>query len=105
MKKLILALLLTFTLSAGFSQVYGPASGTTIYANGDSYGFWMNEIPGAVSYEWYTLGNTGATIWPGWDTAIDITFSRPGMCDVICKVTMENGTVVEYGIQVDVYEE
>lgn len=105
MKKLILALFLTFAFTAGFSQVKGPSGGTVIYSNGDSYGFWIDPIPGAVSYEWSTLGNTGALIWPAWDTAIDITFSHPGMCDVICMVTMENGDVVEYGLQVDVYEE
>lgn len=105
MKKLIAVLLFSLMCTGIYAQVKANAPYLTVYANGDSYGYYIDPIPGAISYEWSTLGNTGAIIWPAWDTAIDITFSHPGMCDVICMVTMDNGTVVEYGLSVDVYEE
>jgi hypothetical protein len=104
MKKLLFVLLLSFVGSGMYAQVKANGPGP-YYGNGDSYGFYIDEIPGAVSYDWSVQGNTGAVIWPAWDTAIDLTFSYAGMCDVICTVTMDNGAVVVYSLSVDVYEE
>ena len=102
MKKLLFVLLLSIVSSGIFAQIKGTLKA---YNNGDSFGYNIDEIPGAVSYEWSVQGNTGATIWPAWDTAIDLTFSYPGMCDVICTVTLDNGMVEVYAISVDVYAE
>jgi hypothetical protein len=104
MKKLLFVLLLSLAGFAMQAQVKANGPGP-YYANGDSYGFYIDELPNAVSYVWSVQGSTGATIWPAWDTAIDLTFSHAGMCDVICTVTFDNNTVEVYGISVDVYEE
>ena len=106
MKKLLFVLLLSFLCPGIYAQVKANGPGP-YYANGDSYGFYIDEIPGAVSYEWSVQGSTGAVIWPAdWTvTAIDLTFSYPGMCDVICTVTLDNGNVEVYALSVDVYEE
>ena len=106
MKKLLFILLLSFASSAMYAQIKssgGWESGP--YANGDSYGYEIAEIPGAVSYEWSVQGSTGAVIWPAWDTAVDLTFSYPGMCDLICTVTLSNGSVEVYLLSIDVYNE
>jgi hypothetical protein len=105
MKKLLFVLLLSFVCSGIHAQVKANSPTTPVYANGDSYGYYIDEIPGAVSYEWSVQGGTGATIWPAWDTAIDLTYSYPGICEVICTVTMSNSSVVVYSLSVDVYEE
>jgi len=106
MKKLLVVLLLSVACSAIHAQVKPNGPGP-YYANGDSYGFYIDEIPGAVSYDWSVQGGTGAHIWTAdWTvTAIDLTFSHAGMCDVICTVTLDNNTVEVYAISVDVYEE
>jgi len=104
MKKLLFVLFLTFATSSIYAQVkanIGP-NGIT-YANGDSYGYYIDEIPGAVSYEWSVVGQ-GATVWPAWDTAIDITYSNPGGYIVRCTVTLDNGNVQVYELDVDVWE-
>jgi len=106
MKKLLVVLLLSFACSAINAQVKANGPGP-YYANGDSYGFYIDELPGAVTYDWSVQGGTGAVIWHAdWtDTAIDLTFSHAGMCDVICTVTFDNSPAEVYGISVDVYEE
>ena len=106
MKKLLFVFFLSLACSTIYAQVKANGPGP-YYGNGDSYGFYIDEIPGAVSYEWSVQGNTGAVIWPAdWtDTAIDLTFSYEGMCDVICTVTLSNNTQVVYSLSVDVYEE
>ncbi|HEY8898012.1 MAG TPA: hypothetical protein VIM79_24470 [Niastella sp.] len=103
MKKLLFALLLSFAFSGINAQVKSSGQGQA-YNDGNSYGYYIDELPGAVSYEWSVQGNTGAVIWPAWDTAIDLTFSYPGMCDIICTVTFSNGSVEVYALQIDVYE-
>ncbi len=105
MKKWIFATLLFLGFSGSILAQVKANTNQTLYCNGDSYGFYIDPIEGAVSYEWSTQGLTQATIWPAWDTAIDLTFSRPGMCDVICTVTMDDNSVRVYALQVDVYEE
>jgi len=105
MKKLLFVLFLSFACSSIYAQVKAN-SNSTVYCNGDSYGYYIDEIPGAVSYTWSVLGWAGgATIWPGWDTAIDITYSKAGIYDVICTVEMSSGPDLVYGLAVDVYEE
>jgi hypothetical protein len=102
----LLVLFLCFASSTLFAQVKANWPSGTVYANGDSYGYYIDEIPGAESYVWSVQGSPGgATIWPAWDTAIDLTFSTPGGYDVICTVTMSNNTVVVYSLYVDVYAE
>ncbi|MES2276503.1 MAG: hypothetical protein V4592_10795 [Bacteroidota bacterium] len=86
MKKLLFVLLLAFAGTGVFAQVKPNSSGP-VYANGDSYGYYVDEQPGAISYDWSVQGNTNATIYPAWDTAIDIIFSNAGFEDVICTVT------------------
>ncbi len=105
MKKLLLVLFLSFVSSAIYAQAQIRANqpSETKYANGDSYGFYIDEIPNAESYVWSVQGNTGATIWPAWDTAIDLTFSYAGGCDLCCTVTLSNNTVLVYWYYVDVY--
>lgn len=103
MKKLLFVLLLSFAFSGINAQVKSSGQGQA-YNDGNSYGYYIDELPGAVSYEWSVQGNTGAVIWPAWDTAIDLTFSYPGMCDIICTVTFSNGSVEVYALQIDVYE-
>ncbi|MNL19716.1 hypothetical protein D3C87_1409320 [compost metagenome] len=106
MKKLLFVLFLSFACTSIYAQVKANSPSTTMYCNGDSYGFYIDEIPGAVSYTWSVLGWAGgATIWPGWDTAIDMTFSKPGIYDIICTVQMDSGPDQVYGLAVDVYEE
>lgn len=106
MKKILFALFLTFACSSIYAQVKSN-SGPNFqpYANGDSYGYYIDEIPGAVLYEWSVEGNSQATIWPAWDTAIDLTFSRAGYCNVICTVTMDDNSVVVYSLYVEVIDE
>ena len=106
MKKLLFILFLSFACSAINAQVKANSPGPA-YANGDSYGFYIDEIPGALSYEWsINPGTTGAVLWRAdWtDLAVDLTFSHPGMCDVICTVTFDNRVEV-YAYSADVYEE
>jgi len=99
MKKLLFVLFLTLTTSGLFAQV--KASGDSPSTNGDSYGYYINEIPNAASYEWSVVGEPGgATIWPAWDTAIDMTFSKPGGYIVRCTVTLDDGTVQVYDLDI-----
>ena len=106
MKKLLFILFLSFVCTSIHAQVKANSPSTPVYNNGDSYGYYIDEIPGAVSYTWSVVGPSGgAMIWPAWDTAIDITFSKRGMYDVICTVTMDSGPDVVYALSVDVYEE
>ena len=106
MKKLIFIALLSFLCSGIHAQVKANSPSQIKYCNGDSYGFYIDEIPGAVAYTWSTMGATQAHIWDtGIETAVDLTFSRPGMCDVICTVTMDDGSEVVYAYVTDVYEE
>ena len=106
MKKLLFVLLLSFVCSGIYAQVRSMAPGLTVYANGDSYGYYVDEIPEAVSYEWSVQGNTGAIVWSSdWVNAVDITHSYPGMCDVICTITLIDGSEVVYSLFLDVYEQ
>ncbi|MES2275113.1 MAG: hypothetical protein V4592_03760 [Bacteroidota bacterium] len=105
MKKLLFVLFLTFACSSLYAQVHKNQPGDTCYSNGDSYGVYIDDIPGAVSYDWSVDGTSQATIWPGWDTAIDLTFSHRGYCVVTCMVTMSNSAVVPYTLYIDVYDE
>lgn len=104
MKKILLILFLSVVSTTIYAQTPQVRANSTEdkYANGDSYGFYIDEIPGAVSYEWSVQGTTDAHIWPAWDTAIDLTFSHSGYCDVICTVTMDNNTVVVYSLYIGV---
>ena len=106
MKKLLFVLLLSFACSGIYAQVKANGPGP-YYGNGDSYGFYVDEVPGAVSYEWSVYGGTGAVIWPAdWtDTAIDLTFSYAGICEITCTITLANNTQLVYTLSVDVYEE
>jgi len=106
MKKLVFVFLLSLACSAINAQVKANGSGP-YYGNGDSYGFYVDEVPGAVSYEWSVAGGTGAVIWPAdWtDTAIDLTFSYAGICEITCTITLSNGSQVIQTLSVDVYEE
>jgi hypothetical protein len=105
MKKLLFVLLLSLVCSAMYAQVRPLYPDMPVYANGDSYGFYIEEIPGAVSYEWSVQGANEAVIWPADPTAVDLTFSYPGMYDLICTVTMSNGSVEDYALVINVYEE
>ena len=105
MKKLLFVLFFSLVCSAIQAQVKANNPSATYYANGDSYGFYIDEIPGAVSYEWSVTGDSGAVIWPGWDTAIDITFGDEGYCQIFCTVTLSNGSVQVHELEVIVYEE
>lgn len=96
MKKLLFILLLSFTCSSIYAQIKPSSPGQQETANGEGYGYYIDEIPGAVSYEWSTEDDAGATIWYvwPWDTkVIDITFSTPGYCHLYCTVTMSDNTV------------
>jgi hypothetical protein len=93
MKKLLFILLLSLASSAMYAQITG-SNGP--YANGDSFGYNIDDIPGAVSYEWSVQGATGAIIWPAWDTAVDLTFENSGICDLTCTVTLDDGSVEVY---------
>lgn len=105
MKKFLFVLLLSFACSGIYAQVKANGPGP-YYSNGDSYGFYVDEVPNAVSYDWSVYGGTGATIWPAdWTpTAIDLTFSNPGICEVTCTITLDNGAQLVYTLSVDVYE-
>ena len=103
MKKLLFILFFCFASSSIYAQITGEA---TAYANGDSFGYSVNEVPGAVSYDWSVSGNSQATIWSSWeDTAIDLTFSHAGGCIVTCTITLSNSSVIVYYMDVDVYSE
>ncbi|MEO6520076.1 MAG: hypothetical protein ABIN91_00230 [Mucilaginibacter sp.] len=107
MKKLLFVLLLSFASSGLFAQQVKANQPSDIkYSNGDSYGFYVDDVPGAVSYDWWVeAGVTQATIWPAWDTAIDLTFSHAGYCIVHCTITMSSGTPIDMPLVVDVYDE
>jgi hypothetical protein len=102
MKKLLFILFFCFASSSIYAQITGSS---TAYANGDSFGYSVNEVSGAVSYDWSVSGNAQATIWPAWDTAIDLTFSHAGGCIVTCTITLSNSSVLVYDKDIDVYEE
>jgi hypothetical protein len=101
MKKLLFILLLSFASSAMYAQIKSSGQGQP-YTDGDSYGYEIVAIPDAVSYEWSVQGNTAAVIWPAWDTAVDLTFSYPGICELICTVTLSNGSVEVYSLSFNV---
>ncbi|HEX6428338.1 MAG TPA: hypothetical protein VF008_11655 [Niastella sp.] len=101
MKKLLFVLLLSFASSAMYAQIKSSGQGQP-YTDGDSYGYEIVPVPGAVSYEWSVQGNTAAVIWPAWDTAVDLTFSYQGICELICTVTLDNGSVEVYSLSFNV---
>lgn len=103
MKKLCLLLFLSFACSSIYAQVKANQPSEIKYANGDSYGFYIEEVADAVSYTWSVEGTSGATIWPAWDTAIDLTFSYAGYCIVKCTVAKSTGPDEEFTLYVDVY--
>jgi len=105
MKKLLLILFLSFTSTCIYAQIRIDNPGPPFYSNGDSYGFSINPIPGAVSYSWSTQGLGNTLIFYASDTLIDIIFLAPGSYDIICVVTMSDNTQVEYAINVGVSEE
>lgn len=118
MKKLLLALFISLSCSSIYAQKknsqispQAPASNTLIeyyikanqpsspvYSNGDSYGYYIDNIPGAVSYEWSIVSNGGVRLWlVDWDDkAVDLTFSYQGYCTLTCTVTMSDNSVVVY---------
>ena len=105
MKKLIFILLLSFAYSGISAQVW-PMSSNPVYSNGDTYGYYVDEVPDAVSYVWSVQGTTGATIWSSdWETAVDLTHSNAGICDITCTITLDNGSVLVYTLTFDVFEQ
>jgi len=106
MKKLLFILLLCFAGSGVYAQVKANDPTMIKYSNGDSYGFYVDDVPDAVSYTWSVdPGVTQATIWPAWDTAIDLTFSHAGHCTIYCTVTTSSGPPIVLSLEVDVYDE
>jgi len=88
MKKLLFVLFLTFATATVFAQVQANDPTQTIYANGDSYGYTVQPVAGAIDYTWSVTG--GASIFPAWDTAIDIIFPTAGYYTVTCTVTRDS---------------
>lgn len=105
MKKLLLVLFLSFACSSIYAQVKANQPSDVKYANGDSYGFYIEEVPDADTYTWSVDGTSGATIWPGWDTAIDLTFSHAGYCILKCTVTKTVGPPEEFYLYIEVYDD
>lgn len=104
MKKLLFVLLLALTSSGVYAQVKANQPSETKYANGDSYGFYIEPVADAVSYTWSVEGSSGATIWPAWDTAVDLIFSSAGYCILKCTVAKSTGPDEEFTLYVDVYD-
>lgn len=117
MKKLLLVLFLSFACSTIYAQtktkeasLVAPSKNAAtvyyikanqpsypVYSNGEAYGYYIDEIPGAVSYEWSIVGN-GVRLWlVDWDSkAVDLTFSYQGYCTLTCTVTMSDNSVQVY---------
>lgn len=104
MKKLIFLLLLSVLCTGVFAQIKLAQPWKPVLNDGDSYGYYLDPIPGAVSYVWSVTGNTGAIIWPAWDEAVDLTFSYAGYCLLTCTVTMEDNSVQLHSIEITVSE-
>jgi hypothetical protein len=103
MKKLLFVLFLTFASSTLFAQVKangGP--GHKPCAQSDTYGYYIDEIPDAVSYEWSSIG--GSLIEYASDTSIDAAFFSPGWHIIRCTVTLSDNTVVVYDLDVEVID-
>ncbi|TKC54954.1 hypothetical protein FBD94_25700 [Pedobacter hiemivivus] len=98
MKKLLFVLFLTFACSSIYAQIKANMPSAPVYSNGESYGYYIDEIPGAVSYVWSVEGTSGAIIWTmPWDEKmVDLTFSRPGYSHIYCTVTMSDDSVEVY---------
>lgn len=90
MKKLLFVLFLSFACTTIYAQVKETNPGQPVYANGDSYGYYIDDIPGAISYEWSVEALGGYTIYPAGDRWIDIIFSNTGNYRIICVVTMSD---------------
>lgn len=105
MKKLLFVLLLSFACTSIYAQVKETNLGQEVYSNGDSYGYYIDAIPGAISYDWSIQGSGDAIIYPVGDRWIDIIFEDPGYYDVICVVTMSDNSKVTYALYVSVTEE
>lgn len=105
MKKLLFVLFLSFACTTIYAQV--TSYETDIYANGNSYGFSVVPVSGAVSYEWHVQGSGGSNIYyvSGADHLIDVIFFAPGYYDVTCIVTMEDNSQVEHWCGVGVKQE
>ncbi|MDR6783823.1 hypothetical protein ABIE26_002788 [Pedobacter africanus] len=95
MKKLLFILFLSFASSSIYAQIRANAPSIPETANGESYGYYIDEIPGAVSYEWSVDGDAGAVIWlmPWNDKVVDLTFSWAGYCHLYCTVTKSDNSV------------
>ncbi|MBO9631532.1 MAG: hypothetical protein J7578_00340 [Chitinophagaceae bacterium] len=104
MKKLIIILLLSFVGSGIYAQIKLTQPWVVESNNGDSFGYYLDPIPGAVSYDWQVAGNTGAIIWPAWDEAVDLTFTYSGVCYLTCTVTMSDNSVQVFLIEITVNE-
>lgn len=101
MKKLLFVLFLSFACSTIYAQVRENNPGQPTYANGDSYGYFIDEIPGAISYSWSVQGTEGGHIlFPAGDRLIDIIFTKVGYYDIICVVTLSDYSEVTYAISV-----
>lgn len=118
MKKLLLILVISLTCSSIYAQtkasqasLQAPKNNSLIeyyikanqpslpvYSNGEAYGYYIDEIPGAVSYEWSIVSNGGVRLWlVDWDDkAVDLTFSYQGYCTLTCTVTMSDNSVQVY---------
>nr|WP_121270277.1 hypothetical protein [Pedobacter schmidteae] len=106
MKKLLFVLFLSFACSSIYAQVKETNGGQPTYANGDSYGYYINAIPGAISYDWSIQGPAnGYIIYPAGDRWMDVIFSKVGYYDIICVVTMSDYSEVTYAISIPVSEE
>ena len=99
MKKLLFVMFLTFASTSLFAQIdVKPTSPNTPMYAGDSYGFYIDEVPDAVAYTWSLTGATNSTIYPSSfsDRYIDVLFGQAGYTDVTCTVTLSNNTEVVY---------
>ncbi|SHE44082.1 hypothetical protein [Pedobacter caeni] len=106
MKKLLFVLFLSFACTSIYAQVKATNPDLPVYNNGDSYGYYIDEIPGALYYTWTVVGpEGGSTVWYAGDRAIDVVFSKKGMYDIICTVTMADGPDLLFALSPYVQEE
>jgi|GEM_PF-1136279 len=100
MKKLLFILLLSFTCSSIYAQIKPWTFGQQEIANGESYDYYIDEIPGAVSYEWSIEGPSTVILsfpWAPWDPkVVAMAFSRSGQWTLYCTVTMGDNSVQVY---------
>nr|WP_121270275.1 hypothetical protein [Pedobacter schmidteae] len=117
MKKLLLILVISLTCSTIYAQTKTSPAGVQlassntltqyyikanqpsfpVYSNGEAYGYYIDEIPGAVSYEWSIVGHNVVLWLSMWDDkAVDLTFSYQGYCTLTCTVTMSDNSVQVY---------